>query len=95
MKTPQDLFLMRKSFTLNIASVSFITYVAALQQRNLARFNVSTASGQIYMSELLRESTILSPALTRKLTVHIPQPPSRLTRTDSRYSTAEILSTSG
>lgn len=60
MKTPSDLFLMRKQFTLGMASVTFITYVAALQQRQPGRFNLSRSSGQIYMSELLRESLRLS-----------------------------------
>ncbi|CDZ98369.1 Histone acetyltransferase SAGA, TRRAP/TRA1 component, PI-3 kinase superfamily [Phaffia rhodozyma] len=53
MKTPSDLFLMRKQFTLQIASVTFITFVAALQQRTLPRFQISRTTGMIYMSELL------------------------------------------
>ena len=56
MKSPSDLFLMRKQFTLQMASVTFITYVAALQQRTLPRFNISRSTGMIFMSELLRES---------------------------------------
>lgn len=58
MKTPSDLFLMRKQFTLQMASVTFISYVAALQQRTLPRFNISKATGLIYMSELLRTSPL-------------------------------------
>jgi transformation/transcription domain-associated protein len=53
MKTPTDLFLMRKQFTLQMASVTFITYVACLQQRTLPRFQFSRSTGMIYMSELL------------------------------------------
>lgn len=53
MKTPTDLFLMRKQFTLQMASVTFITYVACLQQRTLPRFQFSRTTGMIYMSELL------------------------------------------
>lgn len=59
MKTPSDFFLMRKQFTLQMASVTFISYVVALQQRTLPRFNFSRTSGMIYMSELLREWSVV------------------------------------
>lgn len=77
MKTPTDLFLMRKQFTLQMASVTFITYVACLQQRTLPRFQFSRTTGMIYMSELL---PCMSPLLSlldhsRQLT-HTPRLPS-------------------
>lgn len=53
MSGPQELWRMRKAFTLQLASVSFMTYVVCITSRQPARFHVSRTTGQIYMSEVL------------------------------------------
>ncbi|KAI5124824.1 hypothetical protein M0805_005454 [Coniferiporia weirii] len=50
---PQELWRMRKAFTLQLAAVSFMTYTVCITSRQPARFHVSRATGQIYMSEIL------------------------------------------
>lgn len=50
---PQELWRMRKTFTLQLAAVSFMTYVVCITQRHPSRFHISRSTGQIYMSELL------------------------------------------
>ncbi|KAL5487751.1 TRA1 [Sanghuangporus weigelae] len=53
MSGPQELWRMRKTFTLQLSAVSFMTYVACLSQHHPSRFHISRSSGQIFMSELL------------------------------------------
>ncbi|THH03836.1 hypothetical protein EW145_g5969 [Phellinidium pouzarii] len=50
---PQELWRMRKAFTLQLAAVSFMTYAVCITSRQPARFHVSRATGQIFMSEIL------------------------------------------
>lgn len=50
---PQELWRMRKTFTLQLAAVSFMTYVVCITQRHPSRFQISRSTGQIFMSELL------------------------------------------
>ncbi|KZT26868.1 FAT-domain-containing protein [Neolentinus lepideus HHB14362 ss-1] len=53
MEGPSELWRMRKQFTLQIASTSFMTYVLCLTSRLPSRFHVSRNTGLIAMSELL------------------------------------------
>lgn len=53
MDGPTELWRMRKEFTLQIASASFLTYVLALSSRTPSRFHLSRATGQIALSEVL------------------------------------------
>lgn len=53
MDGPTELWRMRKEFTLQLASSSFITYVLALSSRTPARFHLSRGTGQIALSEVL------------------------------------------
>ena len=53
MDGPTELWRMRKEFTLQIASTSFCTYVLALSSRLPSRYQVSRATGQIALSEVL------------------------------------------
>jgi transformation/transcription domain-associated protein len=48
-----DLWRMRKQFTLQLASLSFMTYVLCLSSRSPSRFHMSRATGLIAMTELL------------------------------------------
>lgn len=59
MDGPTELWRMRKEFTLQLASSSFITYVLALSSRIPARFHVSRGTGQIALSEVLPGMTPL------------------------------------
>ncbi|KAI0320805.1 FAT domain-containing protein [Amylostereum chailletii] len=52
MSTPSDLWRMRKQFTLQIASTSFMTYILSITSRVPARFNLSRRTGMISMSDL-------------------------------------------
>ncbi|KAH8118563.1 FAT-domain-containing protein [Phellopilus nigrolimitatus] len=53
MCSPQELWRMRKAFTLQLAAVSFMTYIVCITSRQPPRFHISRATGQIYMSEIL------------------------------------------
>lgn len=50
---PQELWRMRKTFTLQLAACSFMTYTVCITSRGLSRYQVSRSTGQIFMSELL------------------------------------------
>ncbi|KAG6890347.1 hypothetical protein C0992_002172 [Termitomyces sp. T32_za158] len=53
MANSDELWRMRKQFTLQIASTAFMTYVLCLSSRHPHRFHVSCSTGLIAMSELL------------------------------------------
>ncbi|KAJ3510077.1 hypothetical protein NLJ89_g4881 [Agrocybe chaxingu] len=53
MGAPDELWRMRKQFSLQLASCCFMTHVFALSSRHPARFQVSRATGLIAMTELL------------------------------------------
>ena len=53
MGTPENLWLMRKQFALQTASVVFLTYVCALSNRTPSRFHLSRKTGLMYMTEIL------------------------------------------
>lgn len=53
MDGPGELWRMRKHFSVQLASVSFMTYVLCITSRQPARFHVSRMTGQISMSEIL------------------------------------------
>lgn len=53
MSGPSELWRMRKQFALQMASVSFMTYIFCLASRLPGRFYLSRSTGQITMSELL------------------------------------------
>lgn len=53
MKTPTDLWTMRKQFGFQIATSSFMTYALSITSRLPSRFHWSRQTGLIYMSELL------------------------------------------
>ncbi|KAH9943440.1 atypical/PIKK/TRRAP protein kinase [Epithele typhae] len=65
MKTPSDLWRIRKEFALQLAATSFMTYFACMGSRLPSRFHWSKATGQIAMSEIMpgRCSTIPSSPL--------------------------------
>lgn len=53
MATPSDLWLMRKQFTLQMASTMFLTYVLFVSARLPSRIHISRSSGQVTMSDLV------------------------------------------
>lgn len=53
MQTPDSLWLMRKQFAMQTATVMFLTYVCCLSNRTPSRFHLSRRSGQMYMTEIL------------------------------------------
>lgn len=53
MATPSDLWVMRKQFTLSMASSIFITYVLFLSSRLPSRISLSRSSGLVVMSDVL------------------------------------------
>ncbi|KNZ81468.1 Transcription-associated protein 1 [Termitomyces sp. J132] len=53
MANSDELWRMRKQFTLQIASTAFMTFVLCLSSRHPHRFHVSRSTGLIAMSELL------------------------------------------
>ena len=53
MRTPDELWRMRKEFALQLAAASFMTYFICLGSRLPSRFHWSRATGQIAMSESL------------------------------------------
>ncbi len=61
MDGPSELWRMRKQFALQLASTSFMTYVLCLTSRLPSRFQLSRATGQITMSEIL-PGTVLMPS---------------------------------
>lgn len=53
MTSPEDLWLMRKQFTLQTAATMFITYVFFISARTPGRIHISRSSGSVVMSDLL------------------------------------------
>jgi transformation/transcription domain-associated protein len=53
MSSPESLWLMRKQFALQTATVMFLTYVFALSNRAPSRFHFSRSTGLMYMTEML------------------------------------------
>lgn len=53
MAGPMDLWLMRKQFTLQVAAMSFMTYVLYAGSRTPARISISKQTGRIYASEVI------------------------------------------
>lgn len=53
MATPEDLWLMRKHFTLQTAATMFITYVFFISSRTPGRIHISRSKGSVTMSDLL------------------------------------------
>lgn len=53
MSGPSDLWRIRKQFTSQLASISFMTYILCMSSRQPARIHISRVTGQIYMSEIL------------------------------------------
>ncbi|KAG2013625.1 atypical/PIKK/TRRAP protein kinase [Coprinopsis cinerea AmutBmut pab1-1] len=53
MDGPVELWRMRKQFTLQLATCSFMTYVFSISSRNPSRYQVSRATGLIAMTDLL------------------------------------------
>ncbi|KAI0638186.1 atypical/PIKK/TRRAP protein kinase [Trametes polyzona] len=64
MDGPSELWRMRKEFALQLASVSFMTYLLCLGSRLPSRFHWSRGSGQIAMSEILPGLTAQAPYFT-------------------------------
>lgn len=50
---PQELWRMRKAFTLQLAAVSFMTYTVCVTSRQPGRYHISRSTGQLYTSETL------------------------------------------
>ncbi|KAJ7590989.1 hypothetical protein C8J56DRAFT_1135339 [Mycena floridula] len=53
MKTPSDLWRMRKAFALHIAACSFMTYTLCVTSRIPTRFSFSRLNGQVTMSDII------------------------------------------
>ena len=53
MISPDDLWLMRKQFALQTATIMFLTYVCSLSNRTPSRFHLSRRTGLMYMTEIL------------------------------------------
>ncbi|KAI9063246.1 atypical/PIKK/TRRAP protein kinase [Trametes sanguinea] len=69
MEGPSELWRMRKEFALQLASVSFMTYLVCLTSRLPSRFHWSRSTGQIAMSEVLPGLTAQAPYFTSPETV--------------------------
>ncbi|OCH94107.1 atypical/PIKK/TRRAP protein kinase [Obba rivulosa] len=63
MEGPCELWRMRKQFSLQLAGVSFMTYIFCLTSRLPSRFHVSRSSGEIAMTELLPGAAAYAPVL--------------------------------
>ena len=61
MDTPTELWRMRREYTLQVASTSFMTYVLALSSRSPTRFHISRSSGQVLMTEVLPGTVVTLP----------------------------------
>ncbi|KAF7789373.1 hypothetical protein EIP86_000317 [Pleurotus ostreatoroseus] len=64
MEGPSELWRMRKQFTLQLAGVSFMSYVFCITSRLPGRFHLSRATGNIAMSEMLPTQAQQAPVLT-------------------------------
>ncbi|TFK23272.1 atypical/PIKK/TRRAP protein kinase [Coprinopsis marcescibilis] len=53
MEGPVELWRMRKQFTLQISTCSFMTYVFSISSRNPSRYQISQSTGLIAMTDLL------------------------------------------
>ncbi|EMD40733.1 hypothetical protein CERSUDRAFT_111311 [Gelatoporia subvermispora B] len=69
MEGPCELWRMRKHFSLQLAGVSFMTYILCLTSRLPSRFNISRSSGEISMTELLPSAAPFGPVLAATDTV--------------------------
>jgi hypothetical protein len=56
---PEELWRMRKQFSLQVASSCFMTFVFALSSRHPSRFQISRTTGLIAMTELIPGLSIL------------------------------------
>jgi len=63
MAGPMELWLMRKQFTLQVAAVSFMSYLISGGNRVPSRLHISRSSGLIYSSELLPALSHQGPVL--------------------------------
>ncbi|CAG8494359.1 1120_t:CDS:10, partial [Paraglomus occultum] len=52
MKSHSDLWMLRKQFTKQMASITFMTYTMAVGQRHPPKFIISTNTGNIWMTDL-------------------------------------------
>ena len=52
MNGPQELWRMRKQFTLELAACSFMTYIFCLMGRLPGRFHVSMSTGRMSMTDI-------------------------------------------
>lgn len=68
---PEELWRMRKQFSLQLASSSFMTFVFALSSRHPSRFQISRTTGLIAMTELIPGLFILKFLECAKLTSSI------------------------
>ncbi|KZT41150.1 hypothetical protein SISSUDRAFT_1059707 [Sistotremastrum suecicum HHB10207 ss-3] len=69
MTTPIDLWMMRKQFTLQLASATFMTYTMSLAARYPSRFHVSRTTGLIHVSEMLPSLSSRQPLFVMPETV--------------------------
>ncbi|ORY26601.1 putative histone acetyltransferase [Naematelia encephala] len=53
MCSPESLWLMRKQFAMQTATVMFLSYVCCLSNRTPSRFHLSRKTGLMYMTEIL------------------------------------------
>lgn len=53
MSTPESLWIMRKQFAMQTATVTFLTFFGCLINRTPGRYHFSRKTGQMYMSEVL------------------------------------------
>ena len=53
MASPSDLWLMRKQFTLQMATTMFLTYIMFISARFPGRIHISRASGSVIMSDVV------------------------------------------
>ena len=51
MNTYQDLWTLRKRFTLQMACVTFMTYLLSIGQRHPHKYSISCSKGNIWMPE--------------------------------------------
>ncbi|KZT74387.1 FAT-domain-containing protein [Daedalea quercina L-15889] len=63
MAGPGELWRMRKQFALQVASTSFVTHVLCIGNRAPQRFNLSLATGMMYMSDLIPSAAANAPIL--------------------------------
>lgn len=91
MASPQDLWRIRRQFTLDLAAMSFLSYTFCLSGRVPTRFQVSTATGCLTMNELVPSEC--DPISTYTSSLPTAPPRTRLTYCTAMAGQAPVFMT--